>query len=229
MLCFSICHTCWYGVSLSAVPAGVMPHYRPYLLMWYLNISPAVLMWCLSVGHAFWCGASLQAMPSGVVPHYQPCLQVCCLTIGHSFWRGASLSTMPIGVLPRYRSCLLVWCLIINHAVGVVPHSRPCLLAWYLTICHCNQHFTSRVQMEEGRLQVWCYLYRGTFTSDMSADLVPLSDMPSCTMQLLSDVNAGFMNSSTHFCKVLLYQTRYLICYKIIRHAYRYDATPKWL
>ena len=70
VLCFPICHTCWYGVSLSAVPAGVMPHYRPYLLMCCLNISPAVLVWCPSIGHAFWCGASLQAMASGVVPHY---------------------------------------------------------------------------------------------------------------------------------------------------------------
>ena len=81
VLCFSICHYCWYGVSLSAVPAGVLPHYRPYLLMWCLNISLAVLVWCLSIGHAFWCGASLQAMPSGVVPNYQPCLLVCFLTI----------------------------------------------------------------------------------------------------------------------------------------------------
>ena len=133
---------------------------------------------------------------------------MCCLTIGHAFWCGASSSTMP---------------------VSVIPHSRPCLLAWYLTIGHCNQHFTSRVQMEEGRLQVWCYLYRGTITTDMSADLVPLSDMPSCTMQLLSNMHAGFMNTSTHVCKVLLYQTRYLVCYKFIRHAYRYDAAPKWL
>ena len=128
MLCFSICHTCWYGVSILAVPAGVMSHYRPYLLMWCLNISTAVLMWCLSIGHAFclsighafWCGASLQAMPSGVVPHYQPCQLVCCLTICHAFWRGASLSTMPIGVLPHYRSCLLAWCLIINNAYWCV-------------------------------------------------------------------------------------------------------------
>ena len=141
VLCFSICHTCWYGVSLSAVPAGVMPHYRSYLLMWCLNISPAVLVWCLSIGHAFWCGASLQAMPSGVVPHYQPCLLmcrhtightfwpgaslqpcllVCCLTIGHTFWCGASSSTMPAGVLPHCRLSLLVWCLIINHAYWCV-------------------------------------------------------------------------------------------------------------
>ena len=121
-LCHSIlhvswcCHTWWYGVSLSVMPAGVVPHYRPYLLMWCLNISPVVLVWCLSIGHAFCCGASLQAMPSGVVSHYQPCLLVCCFPIGHAFWRGVLLSTMPIGVLPHYRPCLLVWCLIINHA-----------------------------------------------------------------------------------------------------------------
>ena len=49
--------------------------------------------------------------------------------------------------------------------------------------------------MEEGWLQVWCYLYRGAIISDMSDDPVPLSDMPACTIQLLSDMHAGFMNS----------------------------------
>ena len=38
--------------------------------------------------------------------------------------------------------------------------------------------------MEERLLQVWCYLYRGAITSDMSADAVPLSRMPACTVQL---------------------------------------------
>ena len=33
VLCISICHTCVYGVSLSAVPAGVEPHYSPCLLV----------------------------------------------------------------------------------------------------------------------------------------------------------------------------------------------------
>ena len=66
--------------------------------------------------------------------------------------------------------------------------------------------------MEEGWLQAWCYLYRGAVISDMSDDLVPLSNMPAHTMQLLSDMHAGFMNSSTHVCKVLLYQARYLVC-----------------
>ena len=98
LCCAYICHTCWYGVSLSAVPAGVMPHYRPYLLMWCLNISPAVLVWCLSIDHAFWRWCLLQAMTSGVEPHYQPCLLVCCLTISYGFWHGASISA------------LLCWC-----------------------------------------------------------------------------------------------------------------------
>ena len=95
MLCFPIRHTCWYGVSLSAVTAGEMPHYRPYLLMCCLNFSPAVLVWCLSIGHAF---------------------LLWCLTTGNGFWCGASLSAMPAGVLPHYRSCILAWCLIAIHA-----------------------------------------------------------------------------------------------------------------
>ena len=114
-LCHSILHVCWCCASQSAIPVGMVSHYRLYLLMWYFNISPTVLVWCLSIGHAFWCGASLQAMPSGVVPHYQPCLLVCCLTISRAFRRGAS-STIPIDVLPHYRPYLLVWCLIIQHA-----------------------------------------------------------------------------------------------------------------
>ena len=98
-------------------------------------------------------------MPSGVVPHYQPCLLVWCLTIGHAFWCGTSLSAMPVSVVPDYRPSLLVNCL-------------------------CNQHFTSQVPIEEVWLQVWCYLNSGAMISGMSADPVPLSDMPVCTVQL---------------------------------------------
>ena len=36
------------GASLSAIPACVVPHYQPCLLLW-----------CLNIGHACWCGASL--------------------------------------------------------------------------------------------------------------------------------------------------------------------------
>ena len=70
---------------------------------------------------------------------------------------------------------------------GVVPYYRPCLLAWYLTIgpfCTSTDILTSWVQREEGWLQVWCYSYRGGITLDMSADPMPLSDMPVCAVQL---------------------------------------------
>ena len=129
VLCFSICHTCCYGVSLSAMPAGVMPHYRPYLLMRCLNISPSVLVWFLNIGNAFWCGASLQAMPSGFVTHYQPCLLVCCFPIGHAFWRDASLSTMPIGVVPHHIPYLLAWYLTIGHVFWSIATAIKILLA----------------------------------------------------------------------------------------------------
>ena len=66
----SICYTCWYGVSLSAVSADMVSHYQPYLLVW-----------CFVISHACWCGASL----------YRSYLLVCCLTVGHVFWCGASL------------------------------------------------------------------------------------------------------------------------------------------
>ena len=49
--------------------------------------------------------------------------------------------------------------------------------------CTSTDFLTSWVQREEGWLQVWCYSYRGAATSDMSADPVPLSDMPACTVQ----------------------------------------------
>ena len=36
-----------------------------------------------------------------------------------------------------------------------------------------------------------CYSYRGAITSDMSADQVPLSDMPACTVQLYQKCMLG--------------------------------------
>ena len=67
VLCISICHTCVYGVSLSAVPSGLMPHYQP-----------CPLVCCLTIGHAFWCSLSLSTMPICLAPHYRPCLLVSC-------------------------------------------------------------------------------------------------------------------------------------------------------
>ena len=85
-LCFSICHTCWYGASLSAVLGGVVPHCRL----------------------CFWRGASLSAVPAGVVPHYRSCHLVWCLIISHTCWFGASLYVMPSGLVPHCMPCLLV-------------------------------------------------------------------------------------------------------------------------
>ena len=125
IFCLSILHVCCrcaslsaipasYGVSLSAVPAGVVPHYRQH-----------PLVWCLTTSHACCGGASLYVMPSRVVPHYQPCLLVWCLTIGNAF-----------GVVPDCRPCLLVWCLTIGHASKLMLHYQQCLLVW----CHSRGH-----------------------------------------------------------------------------------------
>ena len=78
-------------------------------------------------------------------------------------------------------------------SVGVVPHYRPCLLV----NCHCNRYFTSRVQMEEWWLQVWCYLHRGAIISGMH-DALRIACFYNPT---ISDMRAGFMNSFTHVCK----------------------------
>ena len=113
-LCFSICYTCWYGVSLSAVlagmvflisavPAGVVPHFRSCLLVW-----------CLTVGHVFWCGASLYAMSVGVVPHYMPCLLVR-FALQPTFWlveckwkRDGYKSGSTLTEVPLHQTCLLI-------------------------------------------------------------------------------------------------------------------------
>ena len=62
IFCHSILHVHWCDGSISAMPAGVVSHYQPCLLMW-----------CLT-----------KVMPSGVVHYYQPCLLVWCLTICHA-------------------------------------------------------------------------------------------------------------------------------------------------
>ena len=108
-LCFYIFYTCWYGVLLSFVSAGIVSHYQLCLLVWWIII-----------GHAFWFCTPLSAMPVGVVPHYRSYLLVC--TIGHTFWCGASLYVMSSGVVPDCRPCLLAWYLTIGHACWSVLH-----------------------------------------------------------------------------------------------------------
>ena len=99
--------------------------------------------------------------------------------------------------------------------VGVVSHYRPCLLALDLTIYHAFWSIATVINI----LLVECRRKKGGYKSGATCTETCLiirchSDMPSCTMQLLSGMCAGFMNSSTHVCKVLLYQARYLFCYK---------------
>ena len=99
-LCFSICYTCWYGVSLSALSAGMVSHYQLCLLVW-----------CFIIGHAFWFVTSLSDMQVGG-----------CLTIGHAFWCGASLYVISSGVVPHYRPCLLAWYLTVAHDCWSILH-----------------------------------------------------------------------------------------------------------
>ena len=145
---------------------------------------------------------------------------------------------MPTGVLPHY---LLVCCLTIGHLAipsGVVPHHQPCLLVWFLTIDHASWRGTSLYAMPSGQLPLQsifylssadgrrvvislvlpvqrCHYIRHVWWSGATLRYACLYNVT------ISDMHAGFMNSSTHVCKVLLYQARYLVCYKSIRHAYR--------
>ena len=68
-------------------------------------------------------------------------------------------------------------------------------MAWYVTIghaCWSVLHFKRHFDLlsADGR-GVWCYSYRDAITSDMSADPVPLSDMPACTVQLYQSCMLG--------------------------------------
>ena len=94
--------------------------------------------------------------------------------------------------------------------VGVVPHYRP-IACWSVAT-------QTAILLVECRCKKDGYKSNATFTSDMAADLVPLSDMPACTMQLC---RTCMMGSFTRVCKVLIHQARNLVCYKSIRHAYR--------
>ena len=170
-------HACWPFVTQYCMSAGVVLLYLLYLLVW-----------CLTISCVCWYGDSLSAVPAGVVLHYRDV-----------FSFGASLSAMPVGVVPHYRSC----------ASGVVPHCRSCLLVRCINICHAcwrgtslyampagpfctsTDILTNWVQMQEGWLQVWRYSYKGAISSGMSADPVPLSDMPDCTVQLYQTCMLG--------------------------------------
>ena len=103
---------------------------------------------------------------------------------------------------------IVVWFITIGHVYCRVPHYRPCLLVSR----HCNRHFTSQVQMEEGWLHVQrCHYIRHVCRSSASHRYACLYSAT------LPDRHAVFINSDSRVCKVLLYQARYLVCYKVIR------------
>ena len=133
-------HVCWRFVTQYCMSGSVVLLYLLYLLVW-----------CLTISRVCWYGVSLSTVPAGVVLH-----------IGHTFWFGTSLSAMP---------------------VGVTMLAGP--------FCNSTNILTSWVQTEMGWLQVWCYSYRGAITSDMFANLVPLSDMPACIVQLYQTCMMG--------------------------------------
>ena len=124
-------------------------------------------------------------MPSPVVPHYQQCILVWCLTIGHAFSCGASLSALPVGVVSHYRPCLLAWYLTIGHACWSIATAMDILL----------------VECRWKKDGVRCYMYSGAIISDMSADTVPLSDMPACTVQLYQTCMLGSFIQIREFVK----------------------------
>ena len=121
--------------------------------------------------------------------------------------------TMPAGVVPHKQQCLLMWCLNIGHgcwcgtSIYVMP-AGP--------LPQCSRYLTGRVQMREGWLQVWRYLYRGAMASDMSADQVPLSHMPACTVQLYQTCMLCSFIQKRVFV-VFLHEAKQLVCYKFIR------------
>ena len=141
-----------------------------------------------------------------MVSHYRPCLLVWFLTRDHACWCSTSLKVMP---------------------VGVVPHYRPCLLVWYLTIGNAFWSIAIAINI----LRVECRWKKGGYKSGASCTEVVLYQtclMIRCNSQICLLVQCNYIRhacwvheSSTYVCKVLLYQARYLVCYKSIRHAYR--------
>ena len=83
--CLTISRVCWYGVSLSTVPAGVVLH----------------------IGHNFWCGTLLYAMPAGQFCNsIQPTFRLVeCRRKWDGYKSGATLTEVPL-----HQTCLLIWC-----------------------------------------------------------------------------------------------------------------------
>ena len=84
-LCFSICYTCWYGVSRSAVSADIVSYYQPCLLVW----------WGAITSDMFADPVPISDMPACSVQLYQICMLgsfiqilvfVKCFSIRREIW-----------------------------------------------------------------------------------------------------------------------------------------------
>ena len=179
---FYICYTCWYGVLLSVMFAGIVSHYQLCLLVrWFI------------IGHAFW-----------LVHHYQPCLLVWSITIGHTFWCGASLYVTSSGVVPDYRPCLLAWYLTTGHACWFVLHfnrhfdwlsadGRGMATSLVLLLQGC--HYIRHVCWSGATLR-YAWSYRATL-SDMHAGFI-YSDTGVCEVLLDQARNLICYKSTRH-------------------------------
>ena len=103
----SICLTIFYH-SIS-MPADLLPLIPARLLVLCISIclpacmvshyQPCLLVWSLTIGHAFWCDASLSTITIGVVPNYRPCLLVSCHCNQHFYYLSADSRMAPNTVL----------------------------------------------------------------------------------------------------------------------------------
>ena len=109
----SFLHACWCCSSLSAIPACMVSHYQPFLLVWSLIIC-----------HALWCDVSLSAMPSGVLSHHRPRLLVWSL------------------IIPHYQPCPLVWRLTIGHVCWSVAIATDIFTSYGATCTEVSSHQT---------------------------------------------------------------------------------------
>ena len=138
------------GALLLAMHSGVVPHYRPCLIVW-----------CLIISNACWCGSSL----------YISCRLAWYLTIGHASWSIATAADILLVKCRRKKDG--VWCYLYSGAIksdmsaDTVPLSdmHVCIVQLYQTCM-----MVSFIQI---RMCVKCCSTRQRFWS-----FTNLSDMP---------------------------------------------------
>ena len=129
-------HALSCGASLSALPVGVVPHLRPCMLAWYLNIGHAcwsiaiLLVKCRWKKDGVWCylyscaiisdmsadTVTLSDMPACIVQLFQICMLVAFIHIvckmllyQVKIWSVINPSDMPTGRVLLPRVCKTCW------------------------------------------------------------------------------------------------------------------------